>query len=348
MRTLIAVLLLLALLALPAHGASLRMEALGTDLIGIIDDPGTDMTEYPEGNTFRTDWLTGLELPESDFYGLRVLKPGPFSIGADVFGYLGMYAGFPHLTVPVSFRAAGLGWGAAIGFPRWFPAAIDTADPVGATAYFPRLEDHATLGACWLGRGLRLDARLAVSVEQSETWVDTGAGARRSTSDVLASQEPSLRLAANFGDLTLSTGASYLRQGDYLTDAVSGARIDHPDVINRLTPYVGFAYSRRKGLTLAAALKPQVTLETFGGSDWSWGLSVPVGIEWTTGILTARLGAELATPFPNSFTEAPSFSRYLTAGFAVKPVPRLTLDFNPSVDDLSNLYEWQLGASYTF
>jgi hypothetical protein len=348
MKLIPSALLLLSLIALPAYGASLRMDALGTGLVGIIDDPGTDMTEYPEGNTFRTDWLTGLELQAGDWYSLRFLKPGPFSIGADLDAYLST-GGQPYLKIPVSFRAAGLGWGAAVDLPRWYPLVLDTTYDVGTNVYYPRFTGGVMLGTCWSSRGLRLDARLAIDVERMEIWVDTGAGARHHQDLLYAAQVPSLRLTVDHGDLMFRAFIRYARSANTFTDTANGMQSEDLSVCHSFTPCVGIVYRPGQHVTVAVALKPNVALWTPWSSGWTWSGVVPAGVEWTTGILTARVGVALGTASDGyKFNEVPSFRRSVTAGLAVKPVPRLTLDFNPSVDDLSNLTEWQLGATYTF
>jgi len=162
---------------------------------------------------------------------------------------------------------------------------------------------------------------------------------------------PVLRLTLPRDMVTWRVLASYthtmLREDFY--DTLNGLLFQRRETRHQLGLTGGLVFTPRPNFVVTAGLRCHVLP---AAHNWSWNLLSPAGFEWNSGPLTLRIGAEASVGFWTSELRHGAVTTYFHNttyfGLGVRPLPRLSFDFTPCMEDIANLRGWELGATATF
>jgi hypothetical protein len=350
--------LLLAAILLAAMpcmaGASVRLEGLGPNLFGIVDDEVADLLGYPQLNALSSDWAAGFDLPTYDFCHIYAKSPGPVSVAGVVTAedWMDGVQGIPSIAVAASRARWAVGvevtvadfQGMRSSPPFWGPGETTlTGMQFGWWSV-----GNANLGGRWSGDDFALDATVGADLDRGvywRVWPDTFIRTGENYDAVIT---PALRLTLGRGSVRwrYMTACEYNRSWDDIYDTIGG-RVHMSESWTRyvLSAVAGPEYWPNRNLFVAAALRMQAVSQL---STWSWRLRVPVGMEWNQGPWTLRLGAEASALLTTSGGLKADFERNLYFGLGIRPAPHVTIDLVPSLDDAANLRAWQLGVRADF
>jgi len=342
---------------------SARLDGLGPDLSGIIDDRTTDVLAYPQLNAFRHTWLADVDAINLDRIRFLLCKPGRLSVvGAVDADLLGLYA-FPTASV-----ALGLGsWTVGSSFSPmsvrrmparpyfWVPGDTDnllwsegTCGPVG----------DCRLGASWTRPGITLDLGLYAAWDWWVGFVGVAPDTFMRTRDGLYTHlSPDLRISIRndrlCGRFLASLTRTLLRQRQFDTygDWVSRTYFTKDGSYDISA---GLTYTL-KNLVLAAGLRHQGWLgDELGSRSWTRCLFLPVCLEWSRRPIAVRAGAEVW--YGNGYLDwrerfvplGLQRSRFYW-GLGLNPTRHLRFDFSRSnYYAMSSARAWEIAASYEF
>jgi hypothetical protein len=334
---------LLGLLACGLSLASVRLDGLGPNLVDIIDDPVTDLLRYPQLNVLTPGWLVGVERDHS--FGYPCYNPyarvtGRWSVAATLRATHGdtMYFCTPSLAVATRSRAFNVGVALTISRPGDWETRPEWARRDAKT----RWEAHsignwrAGVGCRWNGPGLTIDGNLSgvANEERRDPYVYSLAKELNSLLRVTWSGEHlrwRILAAYDWEHRREYIDDENLNPNPYVWRSQTLALISGPTfIVGDLLVCVGL----RSGI---------------GRDDghWKWGFHVPIGIEWTPGLVVFRLGVEGAVDKWSTLPR-PGFDDGIFLGLGLSPTDRLRFDFVPDMDNAANLRGWELAAAFEF
>jgi hypothetical protein len=323
------------------------LDAVGPYLAGIIDDDIWDFSYYAQGNCAHTNWMAGAEVLADDRYGLFARSPGPVSFGA-VLPFELSDARQADLILPVSFRVLRLNWGIATYIPHIVAPTPDTTFDPGSILFDFTYPWSSVVGCGWSRPGIALDANLGVAFKEFTNWTVPESAVVIATRDRFAGQIPSVRLTLGSRELmfrSILTYEHWFHQHVEYQHLHLRAEWDEPDHAADLA--LGVAWRPGDRLLVAAALRGRaralVNEQASPRADWKLNARLPVGVEFTTGVLTTRVGADLY--WTNLPWVEQQFQRNIYAGLAVRVHRSVMLEFLPDLDNAANLRGWELAAS---
>lgn len=335
--------MLLSLLAGGLSLASVRMDGLGLNLAGLIDDPVTDMLAYPQLNVIRPGWLAGVEMSPTGYYYPYIRATGRVSVAAalDVSTRYSRVYWSPSLAFATPAGPLSIGASAGVGLTDVPLARPMPGYPWGYSMYDWRDIGNAVLGARWRRAGLTLDVNVNGGIWELLRW-DGG--------DTLAHRWQNLRLGPELRVGLPGEHHSWRGIVSYTYHRVTGAS-DRPPWVEHVMSLQGGPAYRTRSLLAAAGLQATVRSSSSGSVLPGWSLLLLMGIEWTPGWFVFRCGTDVGVSFAPSWWGplSPGFDEpqaYL--GLGLGPVKRLRLDFTPDIHDLTNLHGCELAASFEF
>jgi hypothetical protein len=346
-------LVLPGLLASSVSFASIRMTGLGPNMVGVVDDPVTDMLRYPQLNALEDEWLTGLEMRQPGDYFPFARTPGRLSVAAALDAELEEEGADGDPSLAVSWRTDKLAIGASVTAwainqrPRddWEDLRGDTSASWSGYGYGL---GEGTIGCSWSKPGFALDGNIDVDLARGFWWRGTldsfvQCGDNRST--VIS---PVLRLTFARDRITWRVLASYSHT------------FFHEDFYDTLGER---SYKRREnwhtlGLTGGATLRPAPSFLVAtelrsrvspAAQECTWDFLLPAGCEWHHGPLTLRMGAEAGVTLSSAAWRhgkiGVRFYNQTYFGLGLTPIPRVSLDFTPYMEDIASLRGWKVGAT---
>jgi hypothetical protein len=330
----------LGLFVCSAALGSVRLDGLGSGLLDIIEDPVADMTRYPQLNVLAPGWLVGVEMNQTGHYRPYARTSGRWSVAAALDATLKdtrVYCD-PSLALATQAGPVSLGVSATADFLDEPIVPPKRDSPPWIYAVRIREVGEAVIGARWYGRGFTLDGSVRGYEWEAFDWRPSGDSA------VLVDRHEHPSLTSS---LRMTWPGKHLNW----RGIVDYAYVDEVGVI-------GYGLTDKHSVSLSGGTAfATATLLAAGGlrvaaSDltyyWTWNLRLPVGIEWSPGPVTLRLGADAAVSFATAKPTYRGFKGHTYVGLGLRPVERLRLDFVPDMDDAANLRGWELAASYEF
>jgi hypothetical protein len=330
---------LLGMMACGLSFASVRMDGLGPGLVDLVDDPVTDLLRYPQLNVLTPGWLVGVEMNQAGHYFPYARTSGRWSVAAALDATLNdarLYCD-PSLALATQVGPVSMGVSATADFldepivppgdsPPWIYAA--TVREVG----------EAVIGARWNGPGFVLDCRAGGYEWEAFGWRPSGDSA------VLVDRREHPSLTSALRMTWPGEHLSWRGIVDYAyTDEVWFVGYGLTDMHTlSLTGGTTFATS---ALLAAGSVRVAATILKY---CWIWNLRLPVGVEWSQGPVTLRLGADAAVSFATAGKTYRGFKGHTYVGLGLRPVERLRLDFVPDMDNAANLRAWKLAAAFEF
>jgi hypothetical protein len=330
--------LLTAAAANPAQSFSIRMEALGRDLVGLVDDRASDLIAFPHRNcTFET-WHAGLSVLSHRQYQLFGTNPGPLSFAGFTEPYLGDQSDGRPAFLSVSFPGLGTSWGIEVGYTdgaKYGP--IAGAQLPGYAWYYSEGVRAITGAATSLG-SCELDALLEATYAWGPCYYREGDSTIYTDLHVTQVEVlPTLRLTVPVAGVNLRAMASYARNEHRYPESP-------PDIGHSASLVAGVGYRPVDRLLLASGIRTRWAIGRRLPTMTHW--RVPVGLEYRLGPTTLRLGVVLKQQYFTKFTDF-AFDRNLTAGFALHPLRNVRLDFVVGTQDAINIESWEFGTTLT-
>jgi hypothetical protein len=327
--------------------ASLRLDAIGPNLAGILDDPVWDFSAYPQLNCLDSGWLAGGEFLTDDRYCLFGRPPGPLSVGAVVPMTL-KARGDIRLAVPLSVRTRKLTLGATMWVPTWLTPNADTLYRWYTDHYWARTFDWSGyLGCHWTRPMFSADAGVALAFQEITNWTVADSVVTVRSRERRQGLKPAVRLTLGRGRLAFRAIASYQH---WFVNQVDYYPYVSPSLIESAELTVGLVWRPVGQATLSAAVRAGLHSSLGPFSPWllEQAVVIPVGVEFTPlgSVMTWRLGVDLQ--YDSDFFRRPAFRRHFHAGFAVNPLRNLSIEFLPGLDDAAVLTDWEVAFTVKF
>lgn len=335
-------------------GASVRLEGLGPDLVGIVEDEVADLLGYPQLNALASAWAVGFDLPTYDFCHVYARSPGPVSVAGIVTAenWTDGVQGIPSIVAAGSHGRWAVGaeltladfQGMRSTPPFWGPSETTLS---GVQFGWWKV-GNGNLGGRWSGDDFALDGTVSADLERGVYWRVSPDTFIRTGENCNAVITPALRLTLGRGSVRwrYMTAYEYTRSWDAFYDTIGGqVHMSQDWTEHVLSAEAGSEYRPDRNLLVAAALQMRAVSQL---QTWSWRLRVPAGLEWNQGPWTLRLGAEASVLLTASGGLKAEFDRAVYFGLGIRPTQHMTIDLVPSLDDAANLRAWQLGARVDF
>ncbi|UCG43477.1 MAG: hypothetical protein JSU73_02345, partial [candidate division WOR-3 bacterium] len=265
------------------------------------------------------------------------------SFGADLKAWLGTPKDWKaQATALAAFRRQGLAFGGLVTVPLRVPSVY-----LRVQDWVMQADQHyaALLGATWIGQDIEVDAGLGAFAGRWSSWMQHGDSMRfLDHSWSRKSVRSSCRLTVNSG------GWTFRGRGEYspvfrtlcfgVVDSIADRWTEHhaelAAAMNRKLP--------GNALIVAGVVYRVEWSRWARQTDWHLGSTTtfPAGVEFTTGLLTLRIGAAFTA---HGLQE---FDRDLYAGLTLHPSKPVKLDFAIDTKELTNLHGWKLGALMAF
>jgi len=338
-----------AALLLLAYGlslASVRMDGLGPNLASLIDDPVTDLLRYPQLSVLTPGWLVGIELNQPGSYHPYARATGRWSVAAALDATLSDSTAHydPSVALATQVGPVSIGAAATFGFiDEPVPPRLELPDDT-MWPYIWKVRDigKAVLGARWYGPGFTLDGNVNGYVWERYVWHQGGILIGRGQNLWLT---PALRMSWPGEHLRWRGIASYEYKRHNWPGTYGGASCYHT-----LSLSGGPTFTAGNLLATAGL---HSTVRTQQLSNWLyWDLCLPLGIEWNSGPVVFRLGADAGVSFQTATgwpgADNMEFRNHTYVGLGLRPVEHLRLDFTPDMDNAANLRGWSLAAALDF
>jgi len=332
--------------------ASLRMRGLGTGFDKLVDDKIDDLLAFPQSGALSSDWLAAIEIAVPEDFRLKVRSPGPWSVIAAVDAELGIGDPFASPTLGVATEAAPWSFGVRATLENLYvtstPSFYTPGDSIWGWAGTEHWEiGHATIGVRRVLPAVTIDGNVDVTLHAATRWVGMAPDTfYRSSDRSTVVITPRIRVTAPRGPVRWRGLVSYSHESelDEIYDSLGYSVESSINTDHRVGLAGGLTWSPTPNLLVTSGLRGGVAAYRL----WSWNFTVPAGLEWTHGPLVVRLGADLT----GGFTTLPWFNEVTTPrfyagtyfGFSLRPLPRIRLDFLPSLDNVANLRAWHFGA----
>jgi hypothetical protein len=327
------------------------MDGIGPNLAGIVDDQVTDLLCYPQLNALARGWLVGIEMNQSGDYYPYARTPGPLSLAAALDATLRDSAVDcnPSAALAVQTGQWSIGAGTTVGTlgNRVVPPEELIGDTSSLLIYTVREGVRATAGARWAGSGLSVDGNLSGFRRDGLEWRVTRDSVVQAGDYSETSVSPSLRVTVPGEHLCWRGIASY-------THWYGGWRYyewpEYPrETTHELALGGGLTYGHGPSLLGAAGLQAAVSPVAH---YWSWSFRLPVGLEWDSGPIAARLGADVSLSLRTVKWRGGAiethFGNRVYFGLGLKPTEHLRLDFVPYMENVADLRGWRLAAALDF
>jgi hypothetical protein len=344
-----AVIVALGLLACGLSPASVRMDGLGPNLAGLIDDPVSDLLSYPQLNVLTPGWLVGVETNQSDYYHPYARTTGRLSVAAALAATLGdtAYDYAPSLALAAQAGKLSIGVATTVsGLGGWaIPPGWLIQDTTPSWMRFFRGDWQVTLGTRWNGPGFTLDGDVGGSAGD-----EFFSHVRHDSVYIYDYYEwksltPSLRIGWPGQRLSWRGIIGY----HYLRLRRTGPNWTNPQVSLDHTLSLSGGPTFTAGDLLACA---GLRLATNPTVPFGLTARLPAGIEWSPGPVIFRLGTDPRVLY-SSDPRVPRelrlvFWNSICIGLGLRPVEHLRLDFVPDMDNAANLSGWSLAAAFDF
>jgi hypothetical protein len=250
------------------------------------------------------------------------------------------------LIVPASFRTGAFSSGVILHYPKFLTPRPDTLLGPGTTsAAFTRRWNAVGAGAWTAGR-FRLDANFGVELDQFTNWGNEDTVAVIGRHDRFARLIPSVRVSLGDARLQYRSVLTWRYvQHTHVDVAELHQWISWNEPGNAGTWTTGVCWQPMHSLTMGAALRADANFwqaDSEAAAHTDLALRAPVGAEFTTGILTLRVGA---MPWWAKWNEPNPFRREVYAGLALRVHRNILLEFLPDFEDVTRLQGWELAAS---
>lgn len=327
--------MVLGLLACGASLASVRMDGLGWRLTDIIDDPVTDLLTYPQLNVLTPGWLVGVETDQKGYYHPYARTSGRWSLAAALDATLWGQGASCDPSLALATQVGPLSLGASARFAFIDEPVSPPKDISWGWISFNHDVGVAVVGVRWNRPGMALDVNVSGDEYDHYMWSTDGGSDTLFERYYETSLTPLLRVTWLRGRLHWRAIMTYrYAAGDWPDHHVSR--------VHAVSLAGSSAYS-------SASLLATGGLRAMVNSEHRWDLVLPACIEWNTGPVTVRLGADGQVSFNTSAgTTELGFESHTNFGLGLRPVRRLRLDFAPDIDDAADLHAWELAASYEF